>query len=233
MLLMMLRDGRLHLSGIVRLVPHLTVENRQEMLRRATHKSKRQIEELVAEPEPQPDARAQMRKLPARPPTAFPASTPESSPASGGTKDAEARPHRGPLSVDLMGLASASGPKPELCPGISGPLRQAETEIRSSRSFVRGRAEPLFWGRNGLQTYLRPLGWSAIAPGHDEIRAGGSQSESRPQGPARSIGLPAHGVRPLQSSSALRPDRWKLCASATRLAGTGRRRPRPLSIRPR
>ena len=34
MLLAMLRDGRLHLSGIVRLVPHLTVENRARILGR-------------------------------------------------------------------------------------------------------------------------------------------------------------------------------------------------------
>ena len=110
----MLRDGRLHLSGIVRLIPHLTVENRQAVLRRATHKSKRQIEELVAELEPQPDARAQIRKLPERPPTAPPASIPESTSASGGTRGAEASPHRGPSSIDLTGLASASGPKPGL-----------------------------------------------------------------------------------------------------------------------
>lgn len=47
-LLAMLQDGCLHLSGLVRLLPHLTAENRDRLLERATHKSKRQIEELVA-----------------------------------------------------------------------------------------------------------------------------------------------------------------------------------------
>jgi hypothetical protein len=66
MLLTMLAEGRLHLSGIERLAPHLTRENRETLLRRAEHKSRRQIEELVAELAPRPDASATMRKLPVR-----------------------------------------------------------------------------------------------------------------------------------------------------------------------
>jgi hypothetical protein len=66
MLLAMLADGRLHLSGIERLAPHLTRENRDALLNRAVHKTKRQIEELVAELAPRPAAQTKMRKLPAR-----------------------------------------------------------------------------------------------------------------------------------------------------------------------
>jgi hypothetical protein len=66
MLLEMLADGRLHLSGIARLAPHLTRENAEGLLTRAVHKSKRQIEELIAELVPGPDAPAVMRRLPAR-----------------------------------------------------------------------------------------------------------------------------------------------------------------------
>lgn len=65
-LLTMLADGRLHLSGIAKLVPHLTRENREGLLARATHKTKREIEELVAEIAPGPDVRSVVRKLPAR-----------------------------------------------------------------------------------------------------------------------------------------------------------------------
>ncbi len=65
-LLDMLADGRLHLSGIVLLRPHLTKANRDLVLRRATHQSKRRIKELVAEISPKPDVRATMRKLPAK-----------------------------------------------------------------------------------------------------------------------------------------------------------------------
>jgi hypothetical protein len=48
-LLTMLGDGRLHLSGVATLAPLLTEEKSESVLARATHKSKRQIEELVAE----------------------------------------------------------------------------------------------------------------------------------------------------------------------------------------
>jgi 5-methylcytosine-specific restriction endonuclease McrA len=64
-LLDMLRDGRLHLSGIALLAPHLTERNRDALLSRATQLSKRRIEELVAELAPRPDAPALVRKLPA------------------------------------------------------------------------------------------------------------------------------------------------------------------------
>jgi hypothetical protein len=66
MLLDLLREGRLHLSGIARLAPHLTRENRQRLLERAAWKSKRQIQELIAEVSPRPDVPALMRKLPER-----------------------------------------------------------------------------------------------------------------------------------------------------------------------
>lgn len=71
MLLDMLADGRLHLTGVARLAPHLTAANRSELLERATHKSRRQIEALIADLAPRPDAPALMRKLPERtePPT--------------------------------------------------------------------------------------------------------------------------------------------------------------------
>ncbi len=63
-LLTMLADGRLHLTGIAKLAPHLTRENRDRLLARAIHKSKREIEELVAELAPKPDVPALVRKLP-------------------------------------------------------------------------------------------------------------------------------------------------------------------------
>ncbi len=68
-LLAMLGEGRLHLSGIAILAPHLTEENEEQVLARATHKSKRQIEELAAALAPKPDVPATIRKLPAPPPT--------------------------------------------------------------------------------------------------------------------------------------------------------------------
>ncbi len=66
-LLQMLADGRLHLSGIAKLAPHLTRENRDLLVSRAVHKSKRQIEEMLAEWAPRPDVPEVLRKLPDRP----------------------------------------------------------------------------------------------------------------------------------------------------------------------
>src|SRR3970282_834737 len=48
LLLTMLADGRLHLTAIAKLAPHLTRENREALLTRAAHKSRREIDQLVA-----------------------------------------------------------------------------------------------------------------------------------------------------------------------------------------
>jgi 5-methylcytosine-specific restriction endonuclease McrA len=63
-LLEMLRDGRLHLSGIVRLAPHLGRSDRDALLARAAHRSKRGIEELIAELAPKPDVPTLVRRTP-------------------------------------------------------------------------------------------------------------------------------------------------------------------------
>jgi hypothetical protein len=66
-LLARLASGELHLSGAALLAPHLTVGNREVVLARAAHRSKRQIEDLVAELAPRPDVPASIRKLPEPP----------------------------------------------------------------------------------------------------------------------------------------------------------------------
>ncbi len=48
-------DGRLHLSGLSLLAPHLTSESADELLAAAAHKTKREIEQLLAHRFPQPD----------------------------------------------------------------------------------------------------------------------------------------------------------------------------------
>ena len=65
-LLAMLRDGSLHLSAVAKLAPHLTPENRGTLLARAAHRSKREVEELIAEIAPRPDALTVVRRLPDR-----------------------------------------------------------------------------------------------------------------------------------------------------------------------
>ena len=65
-LLEMLADGRLHLSGAGKLAPHLNRDNAAWLLERAAHKTKQQILELIAQISPRPDTRTVVRKLPER-----------------------------------------------------------------------------------------------------------------------------------------------------------------------
>ena len=74
--LTMLQDGRLHLCGIGVLSKHLSDANYEDVLARATHKSKRELEKLVAELAPKPDVAPTIRKRPQRKAKAAP---PESS----------------------------------------------------------------------------------------------------------------------------------------------------------
>ena len=62
----MVARGELHLSGIHQLAGHLTDENYEEVLRRARHKSMREIERLIAEISPRPDVPTSIRALPVR-----------------------------------------------------------------------------------------------------------------------------------------------------------------------
>ena len=109
MLLEMLADGRLHQSGIAKLAPHLTGENRDEVLRQATHKSKRQIEEIVAALKPRPDVPGGIRRLPE-----------SRSSAGGGSSGAAAARQQRPGAVPgATSAASASEQRPGAVPGAT------------------------------------------------------------------------------------------------------------------
>lgn len=60
-------DGTINLTGMRLLAPHLTENNAHELLAAARHKSKREIEEVVASLRPRPDVAPLVRKLPDRP----------------------------------------------------------------------------------------------------------------------------------------------------------------------
>jgi HNH endonuclease len=87
--LTMLADGRVHLSAVRLLAPHLTDANHRAVFGEASHKSQREIEEIVARLQPRPDVAPAVRKLPSKlvapaavPPLAFksPATEIESAP---------------------------------------------------------------------------------------------------------------------------------------------------------
>ena len=60
----LLTDGSLNLSTLRLLAPHLRPDNFETLVSRARHRSKREVEALVAELAPQPDVPASVRKLP-------------------------------------------------------------------------------------------------------------------------------------------------------------------------
>jgi hypothetical protein len=63
-ILRMLADGSLTLTAVCLLAPHLTDTNHQRVLSTARHKSKREVEHIVAELRPAPDIQSTVRKLP-------------------------------------------------------------------------------------------------------------------------------------------------------------------------
>ncbi len=60
-------DGRLHLTAVGLLAPHLTEDTADELLATAIHKSKSEIERLLAERFPRPDVLAWVEGIPASP----------------------------------------------------------------------------------------------------------------------------------------------------------------------
>jgi hypothetical protein len=124
MLLTMLADGRLHLSAIAKLAPHLTRDNRDALLERATHKSKRQIEDLIAEIAPRQDAPAMVRRLPER--TALPMPGPLVAPNNGAGPIVELRP-------DGVG-PPAVAPFPPPSPTLVQPLSPGRYKVQFTAS---------------------------------------------------------------------------------------------------
>lgn len=116
--------GALHLTGITLLSPHLTEENHRELLEAASHRSKREIEQLLASRFPRADVAAQIRKAPARPsappaaPTPAPPASSLSPPAASFSPSLFAAPSFPPHSP--LPPVAASSPPSEL-PGGTPP----------------------------------------------------------------------------------------------------------------
>jgi hypothetical protein len=56
-------DGRVHVTGIAMLAPHITTDNVDELIVEATHRTKRDLEMLVARLAPSPDVPTKIRRL--------------------------------------------------------------------------------------------------------------------------------------------------------------------------
>ena len=122
-LLKMLEDGRIHLAGIAVLKKHLTDANYEDVLDRATHKTKRELEQLVAELAPKPDVAPTIRKRPQRKAESEPLKLSSSSQLCPGTvepKAPAAKPEPAPDKVDK--------------PATVKPLSLRATKWRSRRA---------------------------------------------------------------------------------------------------
>ncbi len=115
-LLELLAEGAVTLTTVGLLVPHLTPENHRELLAQARHRSKREVEELVARLRPRPPVPATVRRLPAM---RFAAAGPAARPA--GVVDAAASPP----SADAPALSDAAGSPPAALPDAAADLPSA------------------------------------------------------------------------------------------------------------
>src|SRR5262245_7005215 len=115
-------DGRLHLTGLGLLVPHMIPRNVDELLAAASHKSKAEIERLLAERFPRADLPESVRAVPPSPGTTL--QPPPLAPAQVGAS----RESTEPASPGLAGDATQAGRRPQLEPaqvGASSPSRVA------------------------------------------------------------------------------------------------------------
>jgi hypothetical protein len=72
-ILELLENGSVNLTAVGLLAPHLTPENHRQLLDSARHKSKRDVEQLLASVRPQPPVPSTVRKLPSpNPPEVVP-----------------------------------------------------------------------------------------------------------------------------------------------------------------
>jgi hypothetical protein len=95
--------GEMHLCGVTLLAPHLTEENHRDLLARASKKSKRALEDLVASIAPKPDVPGLIRKLPAADTLPLLASAPplkDSATVASTQPKVERRPVLAPLAED-------------------------------------------------------------------------------------------------------------------------------------
>ena len=119
-------DGRLHLTGVLMLAKHMTSGNVAELVAAATHKSKAEIQQLIAERFPQPDLHEMLQALAPQPI------------ARGG---------------DQHSPENAGAAVPTTCPPAAGPGRQHSPE-NAAWLTPRPQVTPLAPQRFGLQVTL-------------------------------------------------------------------------------
>jgi hypothetical protein len=141
-----LADGAVTLTAICLLAPLLTAENHEALLAAARHKSRRQVEQLVAMTRPKPDVPAIVRKLPCAPSknaTEAPVATPRAAASLPPSLQAESELDRF-ATVSEPSLARAPARPPIVMPLAPERYkiqftasRQAHDKLRRAQSLLR------------------------------------------------------------------------------------------------
>ncbi len=126
-ILEMLARGDVHLTGVTLLTQYLTLDNHRELLAAATHKSKRQIEQMLAERFPQPDVASSMRKLPAPKLAPPPRAQPDALRAS--TQSVVQLPAQSETQRSLLG-----GISPKKAPAVVAPIAPERFKVQFTAS---------------------------------------------------------------------------------------------------
>jgi len=112
-------DGRLHVSGVLMLSKYLASGNADELLAAATHNSKAEIQQLIADRFPQSDLPQVLQAI--TPPPTHAMTAPQSDQHS-------------PENVDgVLSTACPPAPVPQATPGIVEPLRPRVTPLAPER----------------------------------------------------------------------------------------------------
>lgn len=134
----MISRGELHLSGVHQLSKYLTEDNHRAVLRRAKHRTMREIEGIIAEVAPRPDVKASLRLQPGTPSASAQlatlplASSPNGSPAG-------ASPFAGSSSAIPAMSPRADGSPPASAPA-SPPID--DSSFAGPSPALRGETEP-------------------------------------------------------------------------------------------
>jgi len=142
----MVADQRLSLSAVVTLVPKLTRENAAELLAAAAHKTRAEVELLLAERFPRPDAPTSLRAVPDPRTESTGVVVPPEAPVENPSGPA---PSRAPAGLLVPGAPEESAHSP--APGRVDPAQGAALEAPHA---PRPRVAPLSPGRYELRVAL-------------------------------------------------------------------------------
>ncbi|MPZ20557.1 MAG: hypothetical protein GEV06_21975 [Luteitalea sp.] len=123
-ILAQLAAGAVTLTTIRLLAPHLTPENYAALLAEARHRSRRDVEQIVARLHPQPDVPSAVRKLPTPPPPAVAAATAGAASKAPTTEQGEV-PRETAASA---GMSAPAAPAPTR-PPVLAPLAPARYKV--------------------------------------------------------------------------------------------------------